>query len=126
MKKFFKKIMDFMFSTPITEGEYKIVITEEHVAGNKHQSNDCPGFRAFKDALPKNVYLKIPTIYRHWAVTNNNTCWEKRTNWNNDNNRWVSYRKNLSGSYKKNSNGELVVFSMMRAEVGDEVVFKKI
>jgi len=95
------------------EKSYEIVITGEHLAGDKWIESDCPGARAFQDALPSEVYLEIPTEpinYRLWSLTNNNT-------WCNNKHVWESY--------KKDSNGELDLFNMMRAEVGDEVVFKK-
>jgi len=94
--------MDFMFNNPEEEG-YTIVITAKHVTGNTLDGYDCPGARAFKDALPSEVYLNLPKYGGLWGTRDN------------DDKQWTSY--------KKNSNGKLVSFNMMEAEIGDKIIF---
>ena len=105
-----------MFNNPVIKEEgYTIVITKEHLAGDKQIDSDCPGFRAFKDALPSKVYFNIPTEpvnCRNWGLANNRT-------------QWGISNKHLWTSYKKNSNGELVKFIMTTAKIGDEIILKK-
>jgi len=103
MKKFFKEIM---FNNSVIKQDYEIVITAKHLAGNKWDSDDCPGYRAFKDALPSEVYENLPKDNGLWGAKYNS---EKQ---------W--------GSYKKDSDGELVLFNMMEAETDDEIIFKKV
>jgi len=91
--------------------DYTIVITEEHLAGDKWIEGDCPGYRAFKDALPSEVYLNILPSYRLWAKNNNKCPGHNGYRW---------------GSWKKYSDGELVRYNMMQVQVGDEIVFKHI
>ena len=77
--------------------KYHITITKEHCAGCKYNARTCPGYRAFKDAVPfwKRIFFDGWISYHDIDF------------------KWYSF--NSTGAYK----------NMVHAQPGDEVYFVK-
>jgi len=106
MKKFLKTILNLFFRNQHIADSYEIVITLQHLAGIRSASNDCPGYRAFKDVFPKWAYFFLSPYTKNWKRnTNSLQTW---------------------GSYTKDKANHLCEKNMMWVELGEHIIFKKI